>query len=501
MQSVSDSGSYTLVYKSRGCPRSAGNMLLICKTQSRKTESAMIDYSEPLKNSRLFGDLNIQNIKMSTVRRVAVIGAGASGLTAIKCCLDEDLEPVCFERADYISGLWHYTDEVEEGQACVMKSTVINTSKEMMSYSDFPIPKEYPFYMHNKYVDNYFHLYADKFGLKKYIRFQTEVKQISQDEDFKNSGKWKLTIMDKKTNTIEDVVFDACNGLSDFQGKVVHTHDFKTPTGYEGKRVVVIGIGNSGGDVSYLFASGSIIVKPDIKQFTTSGVEFTDGTFVDDIDAVILGTGYIFGFPFLDKSVIDVQQNKVDMYMLMFPPNLERHTLAIIGCFQPLGAIMLLSEMQSRLATRVFKGDVALPSRDEMWAEIHHRRNEMAERYVESQRHTIQVDYVTYIIELAEMVGCNPNLRQKLLTDPKLALKCIFGPCTPYQFRLTGPGKWNGAREAIMTQWDRTFYPLKTRPLGFKAEKSSNTFYLYVFFIVVLAWFIKNILFFTIKTN
>ncbi|KAJ8303793.1 hypothetical protein KUTeg_018716 [Tegillarca granosa] len=89
------------------------------------------------------------------------------------------------------------------------------------------------------------------------------------------------------------------------------------------------------------------------------------------------------------------------------------------------------------------------------------------------------------------MVGCNPNLRQKLLTDPKLALKCIFGPCTPYQFRLTGPRNWNGAREAIMTQWDRTFYPLKTRPLGFKTEKSSNTFYLYVFFIVVLAWFIK----------
>ncbi|KAJ8303794.1 hypothetical protein KUTeg_018717 [Tegillarca granosa] len=341
--------------------------------------------------------------------------------------------------------LWHYTDEVEEGQACVMKSTVINTSKEMKSYSDFPIQKEYPFYMHNKYVDKYFHLYEDKFGLKKYIRFQTEVKQISQDEDFKNSGKWKLTIMDKKTNTIEDVVFDAVmvctghhaeknipifKGLSDFQGKVVHTHDFKTPTGYEGKRVVVIGIGNSGGDVSvelsrvYLstrrgswiinrivengapidmiiwpkkkqlngrfnhatyclqpkhsvtvahptindalpnqIASGSIIVKPDIKQFTTSGVEFTDGTFVDDIDAVIL-----------DKSVIDVQQNKVDMYMLMFPPNLERHTLAIIGCFQPLGAIMPLSEMQSRLATRVFKGDVALPSRDEMWAEFHHRR-------------------------------------------------------------------------------------------------------------------------------
>lgn len=102
-------------------------------------------------------------------------------------------------------------------------------------------------------------------------------------------------------------------------------------------------------------ASGSIMIKPDIKQFTTSGVEFTDGTFVDSIDAVVLGTGYIFGFPFVDKSVIDVKQNKVDLFMFMFPPNLEHHTLATIGCFQPLGAIMPISEMQSRLATRVFK--------------------------------------------------------------------------------------------------------------------------------------------------
>ena len=109
-------------------------------------------------------------------KTVAVIGAGASGLPAIKCCLDEGLLPVCFERTDYIGGLWHYTPEVEEGQACVMKSTVINTSKEMTSYSDFPAPKEFSIYMHNRYMDKYFHLYADEFDLRKYIQFKTEVR-------------------------------------------------------------------------------------------------------------------------------------------------------------------------------------------------------------------------------------------------------------------------------------------------------------------------------------
>jgi len=60
-----------------------------------------------------------------------------------------------------------------------MRSTIINTSKEMMCYSDFPIPQEYPIFMHNTYVQRYFNLYAEKFGLRKHIRFRHEVIMIS----------------------------------------------------------------------------------------------------------------------------------------------------------------------------------------------------------------------------------------------------------------------------------------------------------------------------------
>ena len=85
----------------------------------------------------------------------------------------------------WIGGLWHYTNDSQDGEACVMKSTVINTSKEMMCYSDFPIPQEFPIFMHNTYVLKYFHLYAEKFNLKEHINFKTEVfktkKQLIQD--------------------------------------------------------------------------------------------------------------------------------------------------------------------------------------------------------------------------------------------------------------------------------------------------------------------------------
>ena len=74
-----------------------------------------------------------------------------------------------------LGGLWRYSDKITEGQSCVMKSTIINTSKEMMCYSDYPIPAEFPIFMHNTSVQKYFKLYSDRFNLKKYIQFETEV--------------------------------------------------------------------------------------------------------------------------------------------------------------------------------------------------------------------------------------------------------------------------------------------------------------------------------------
>ena len=126
----------------------------------------------------------------SDKKRMAIIGAGASGLTAIKSVLEEDMIPVCFERTDDIGGLWRYTpEERDDGQASVMKSTVINTSKEKMCYSDFPIPDEYPNFMHNTKVLEYFRLYAKEFNLLEHIRFNMEVLKVEKADNFDKSGR------------------------------------------------------------------------------------------------------------------------------------------------------------------------------------------------------------------------------------------------------------------------------------------------------------------------
>ena len=145
--------------------------------------------------------------------KVAIIGAGASGLVGIKSCLDENITPVCFEKSNHVGGLWYYTTDAREGEACVMKTTVINTSKEMMCFSDFPIPAEYPNYMHNTKVYEYFKLYTEAFDLYDHIKFNHSVDKISKVDS--SPGKWRIDVTDLTSGKSSQEVFDAvllCNG-------------------------------------------------------------------------------------------------------------------------------------------------------------------------------------------------------------------------------------------------------------------------------------------------
>nr|KAF6290633.1 flavin containing dimethylaniline monooxygenase 5 [Myotis myotis] len=215
-------------------------------------------------------------------------------------------------------------------------------------------------------------------------------------------------------------------------------------------------------DLPNRIISGLVKVKGNVQEFTETAAIFEDGSREDDIDAVIFATGYSFAFPFLEDSV-RVVRNKISLYKKVFPPSLEKPTLAIIGLIQPLGAIMPISELQGRWATQVFKGLKTLPSQSEMITEITKEQEQMAKRYVESQRHTIQADYMDTMEELAELVGVRPNLLSLAFTDPILAWQLLWGPSTPIQYRLQGPGKWSGARKAILTTEDRIRKPMMTR--------------------------------------
>lgn len=89
-------------------------------------------------------------------KKICVVGGGISGLAAIKSCLEEDLEVICYEKTDSFGGVWVYREELIPGVGSVTKGTILNTSKEMSAFSDFPPPRQFANYMHNsKMVRSY----------------------------------------------------------------------------------------------------------------------------------------------------------------------------------------------------------------------------------------------------------------------------------------------------------------------------------------------------------
>lgn len=121
---------------------------------------------------------------MTKTKRVAVIGAGPCGLGAIKTLKDEGLDPVCFERTGDIGGLWRYHDDDVNGLASVMKTTIINTSKELGAASDNPPPAEYPNYMHHSLMYKYIKELAEKCDCVRHVIHHQETIKIEKADDY-----------------------------------------------------------------------------------------------------------------------------------------------------------------------------------------------------------------------------------------------------------------------------------------------------------------------------
>ena len=107
---------------------------------------------------------------------------------------------------------------------------------------------------------------------------------------------------------------------------------------------------------------GTITIKPSVKEFTETSAMFEDGTVFEAIDYVIFATGYGYAYPFLDDSIIKSRNNEVTLYKGIFPPFLEKPTLAVIGLVQSLGATIPTTDLQARWAVKVFASKWAILS-------------------------------------------------------------------------------------------------------------------------------------------
>src|SRR3954471_8818429 len=112
---------------------------------------------------------------------VCVIGAGSSGIAAVKTLAERGFDVTAYEKSDRVGGNWVWGNR--NGMSSAYRSLHINTSRERMEFSDFPMPKSYPDFPHHSHIAEYFDNYVDHFGFRDRIMFDTGVENAVRGAD------------------------------------------------------------------------------------------------------------------------------------------------------------------------------------------------------------------------------------------------------------------------------------------------------------------------------
>jgi Flavin-binding monooxygenase-like len=183
---------------------------------------------------------------------VAVLGAGSSGLAAMKAVREHGLEARGFERGSDVGGLWRY--ENDSGLSAAYASLRTNVSRKRMQYPCFAMPKSYGDFPEHCDMAAYLSAYAEAFALRDSILFQTTVERLEPTAD----GTWWITLADGSRHGYGAVV--VATGLfwspslptypGSFDGTATHSHEYRTPESYAGRRVLVVGAGQSAAEIA-----------------------------------------------------------------------------------------------------------------------------------------------------------------------------------------------------------------------------------------------------------
>jgi dimethylaniline monooxygenase (N-oxide forming) len=422
-------------------------------------------------------------------KRVAVIGAGACGICAAKYLLDAGFDVTVYELGSQIGGMWCYRND--NGRSSAYRTLHINTSRGVTRFSDLDFDESTQDFPDHYDMHRYLVMYAEHFGVRPHIRFNARVTQVRPAFDrTREAPKWEVELADGSV-TAFDAVIVATGHLAKpmdvpefrkFEGEYLHAHHYKEPEPYVGKRVCVVGIGNSACDIAsdvcvtsprcVLVARSGVVILPKLmfgRAFTDitaqiqrswiprklrrritrflawlahgdmkklgfkeptelthvtsnatvvtdiayrriavkQGIEsvqgrtlrFVDGT-AEEFDVLIAATGYEIDLDFMPPEVLRVENNRLDLYMRIVPPDWPG--LFLMGFFNTDTALNMIFEHQARWVREVLLGNAALPTSDEMKQAIRERAAWYAKQYKHTPRHTIEEEHVRYVTDLGK---------------------------------------------------------------------------------------------------
>uniref|UniRef100_A0A0B6Y0T3 Flavin-containing monooxygenase n=1 Tax=Arion vulgaris TaxID=1028688 RepID=A0A0B6Y0T3_9EUPU len=349
---------------------------------------------------------------MKKVITVTIIGAGAAGLCALRQLTHPSASElihfnvVCFEQAPRVGGTWFYTDQVGKDEhdlpvhSSMYENLRTNLPKECMAYPDYSFP-ELPSFVGHADVQKYLEDYAAHFDVLKYIKFQTIVTSVKPVCDKTNpfGTSWEVTTKSgtnfsvEKTSTFNAII--VCNGhysipmfpdilgLDTFSGEVMHSHDYRRPSVFTGKRVVLLGAASSGQDISLEVSStaeqvflshnkppikaplpDNVQQKPGINRVNKCQVEFLDGS-REDVDVLLLCTGYYYNYSFLSPECgIEVKDSRVTpLYKHLI--HTKYPNFGIMGVCKVVVPFPMF-DVQARFFRSILDGTLILPSEEDM---------------------------------------------------------------------------------------------------------------------------------------
>lgn len=187
---------------------------------------------------------------------VCLIGAGSSGIAVAKALHEHGIPFDCVEASDRVGGNWVFGNR--NGMSAAYRDLHINTSRQRMEYSDFPMPADYPDYPHHAQIAAYFDQYVDHFGFRDSIIFRTKVEHVGRRPD----GVYEVRTDDSRTQPYDVVLVanghhwdarwpePAFPGSDTFEGEQLHAHGYVDNAIFAGRNVVILGMGNSAMDIA-----------------------------------------------------------------------------------------------------------------------------------------------------------------------------------------------------------------------------------------------------------
>jgi trimethylamine monooxygenase len=355
--------------------------------------------------------------------RVAVIGAGPSGLAQLRAFQSaqekgaEIPNIVCFEKQSDWGGLWNYSwrtglDEYGEPvHGSMYRYLWSNGPKEGLEFADYSFEEHFgraiPSYPPREVLYDYIIGRVEKSNIRQWIRFNSPVRHVSYDE---HEGLFHVTVKDnlkdvEYTETFDHVIvasghFSTPNvpfypGFESFKGRILHAHDFRDAMEFKDKDLLLIGTSYSAEDIGsqcWKYGAKSITVSyrtapmghkwpdnweelPLLEKVEGNTVTFKDGS-KRDVDAIILCTGYNHHFPFMAEELRLKTNNR------LYPINLYKGVvwehnpkLMYLG-MQDQWFTFNMFDAQAWYARDVIMDRIELPSQLEMHADIDRNRAE-----------------------------------------------------------------------------------------------------------------------------